>query len=287
MPKTRNPRLNLTIPVLRSSKVRDGSPPLVMVTAYDAPTAALAVEAGVDMILVGDSVGTAILGYSSTVPVTLVDILHHLGAVRRGAPNAHIVADLPFGSYQTSNEQAIESAVALLKGGADSVKLEGGRVVADRIRSIATAGVPVVGHVGLTPQSVGALGGYKVQGRDLESARGLIEDAIAVEAAGAYAIVVEVVPSLIGKLITEAVSVPVIGIGAGPDTDGQVLVWTDLAGLTQGRTARFVERYADLSTSLRDAFSGFATVVRDGSYPAAEHEYPTPDELNTLTETDA
>ena len=286
MPKTRNPRLNLTIPTLRSSKVRTGSPPLVMVTAYDAPTAALAVEAGVDMILVGDSVGTAILGYSSTVPVTLNDILHHLGAAGRGAPSAHIVADLPFGSYQTSNEQAIESAVALLKGGADSVKLEGGRVIADRIHSIALAGIPVVGHVGLTPQSVGALGGYKVQGRDLESARGLIEDAIAVEAAGAYAIVVEVVPSLIGKLITEAVSVPVIGIGAGPDTDGQVLVWTDLAGLTQGRTARFVQRYADLSTSLRDAFAGFATAVRDGSYPSSEHEYPTPDELNTLAETD-
>jgi 3-methyl-2-oxobutanoate hydroxymethyltransferase len=253
-----------------------------MVTAYDAPTAALAVEAGVDLILVGDSLGTAILGYSGTVPVTLDDIVHHLGAVRRGAPDAHIVADLPFGTYQASDEQAVTSAVRLVQAGADAVKIEGGRALADRVRAIALRGIPVVGHVGLTPQSVGALGGYKVQGRDLESGRRLIDDAIAVEEAGAYAIVVEVVPSLIGKLITERVSVPVIGIGAGPDTDGQVLVWTDLAGLTRGRTARFVKPYADLAGSLRTAFAAFASEVREGVYPQPEHEYPTPDELEAL-----
>jgi 3-methyl-2-oxobutanoate hydroxymethyltransferase len=253
-----------------------------MVTAYDAPTAALAVEAGVDLILVGDSLGTAILGYSSTVPVTLDDIVHHLGAVRRGAADAHIVADMPFGTYQASDEQAVTSAVRLIQTGADAVKIEGGRALADRVRAIALRGIPVVGHVGLTPQSVGALGGYKVQGRDLESGRRLIDDAIAVEEAGAYAIVVEVVPSLIGKLITERVSVPVIGIGAGPDTDGQVLVWTDLAGLTRGHTARFVKPYADLAGSLRAAFAAFASEVREGAYPQPEHEYPAPDELESL-----
>jgi 3-methyl-2-oxobutanoate hydroxymethyltransferase len=253
-----------------------------MVTAYDAPTAELAAAAGVDLILVGDSLGTAILGYGSTVPVTLDDIVHHLGAVRRGAPVAHIVADLPFGTYQASDEQAVRSAIRLMQAGADAVKIEGGRALVDRVSAIASRGIPVVGHVGLTPQSVGALGGYKVQGRDLESGRRLIDDAIAVEEAGAYAIVVEVVPSLIGKLITERVSVPVIGIGAGPDTDGQVLVWTDLAGLTQGHTARFVKAYADLAGTIRTAFASFAAEVRNGTYPQPEHTYPTPDALESL-----
>jgi 3-methyl-2-oxobutanoate hydroxymethyltransferase len=267
-------------------KVRDGASPLVMVTAYDAPTAKLAVDAGVDMLLVGDSLGTAILGYSSTMPVTIEDILHHLKAARRGAPEAHIVADLPFGTYETSDAQAIANAVRLLQeGGADAVKLEGGRRMAGRIRAIVDAGIPVVGHVGLTPQSAGALGGYKVQGRDLESARGVIEDAAAVEAAGAYGLVVEVVPSLVGKRITETVGIPVIGIGAGPDTDGQVLVWTDLAGLTEGHKPRFVHGYADLAGTIRAAFADFAAEVRSGAYPRPEHEYGTPKSLATELET--
>lgn len=257
-----------------------------MVTAYDAPTATLVDEAGIDIILVGDSVGTAVLGLDSTVQVTLEMMLHHLAAVRRGAPGAHIVVDVPFGSYRSSNYQAIESAVALISGGANAVKIEGGVNFADRIQAIARVGIPVVGHIGLTPQSASSLGGYKVQGRDLESAGRLIADAAAIAEAGAHALIVEVVPSLVGKLITNAVTIPVIGIGAGPDTDGQVLVWTDLAGLTQGRTARFVRQYTDLATILRETFSEFASDVRSGRYPAPEHEYPTPDELLPLAAAD-
>lgn len=274
------------MPLLRAMKVRHGAAPLTMVTAYDAPTAALADRAGIDLLLVGDSVGTAVLGFDSTVPVTLEMMLHHLAAARRGAPAAHIVADLPFGSYQSGTERAIESAVALIKGGADAVKIEGGRLVAGRIQAIVDAGIPVVGHIGLTPQTAGALGGYRLQGRDLDSARHLLDDATAIEAAGAYAIVVEVVPSLLGKLITDALSIPVIGIGAGPDTDGQILVWTDLAGLTQGHTARFVRKYADLSSIVEGAFADFASDVRNRTYPASEHEYPTPDELLILAPVD-
>lgn len=279
-------RKYLTIPQIRDSKVRDGASPLTMVTAYDAPTAALADQAGIDILLVGDSVGTAVLGLDSTVHVTLEMILHHLGAVRRGAPKAHIVADLPFGSYQSSDSRAIDSSIALIKGGADAVKIEGGASIARRIQAIANVGIPVVGHVGLTPQTAISLGGYKVQGRDLESAGRLIGDAASIAEAGAYALVVEVVPSLVGKLITDAVTIPVIGIGAGPNTDGQVLVWTDLAGFTQGHTARFVQAYADLSTTLREAFGEFASEVRLGHYPASVHEYPTPDELLPLAADD-
>lgn len=271
-----------TVPALRAAKVRAGADPLVMVTAYDAPTAALAAAAGIDMVLVGDSVGTALLGYGSTVPVTLDDILHHLGAVRRGAPEAHVVADLPFGTYQASDEQAVTAAIALIKGGADAVKLEGGGAMADRVAVIASRGIPVVGHVGLTPQSATALGGYRVQGRDLESARQVIADALAVEAAGAYACVIEVVPSGVAAIVTERLGIPVIGIGAGPGTDGQVLVWTDLAGLTQGHTPRFVHRYAELGETLRQAFADFASEVRSGAYPRPEHEYPTPEALAAL-----
>ena len=267
----------LTIPAIRATKVRHGNDPLVMVTAYDAPTAQLAVAAGVDLILVGDSLGTAILGYDSTVPVTVDDMLHHLKAVRRGAPGAHIIVDLPFGSFQESDAQAIASAVKLMKqGGADAVKLEGGRRMANRVRALTDAGIPVVGHVGLTPQTAGLLGGYRVQGRDLATAQAVIDDARAVADAGAYCLVVEVVPSLIGQRITEQVDIPVIGIGAGPATDGQVLVWTDLAGLTTGHKPRFVHAYADLAGTLQDAFTQFASDVRSGAYPKPEHEYATP-----------
>jgi 3-methyl-2-oxobutanoate hydroxymethyltransferase len=270
----------LTIPAIRAIKVRDGAAPLVMVTAYDAPTAQLAAAAGVDLILVGDSLGTAILGYDSTVPVTLDDMLHHLKAARRGAPDAHIIVDLPFGSFQESDAQAISSAVRLMQqGGADAVKLEGGRRMANRVRALTDAGIPVVGHVGLTPQTAGMLGGYKVQGRDLATARAVIDDAKAIAGAGAYCLVVEVVPSLIGQRITEQVDIPVIGIGAGPATDGQVLVWTDLAGLTAGHKPRFVHAYADLAGNLHEAFAQFASEVRSGAYPKPEHEYGTPKAL--------
>lgn len=263
-----------TIPGLRAHKVQDGLAPLVMVTAYDAPTARLAAEAGVDILLVGDSVGTARLGYESTVPVTLADILHHCRAVRRGAPAMHIVADLPFMTYQVSDEQAVANAGRLLQeGGADAVKLEGGTHMANRISAIVRAGIPVVGHIGLTPQTAGMLGGLKVQGRDLESARALIDDALAVERAGAHALVIEVVPAELGALITEQVAILTIGIGAGPKCDGQVLVETDLLGLDDRFSPRFVQRYADLGTTIRDGFAAFAEDVRSGRYPAEAHTY--------------
>ncbi len=279
-PGPASPRPTLTVPGIRATKRRDGAAPLVMVTAYDAPTARLAAEAGVDMLLVGDSVGTALLGHDSTVPVTVDDILHHTKAVRRGAPQAHVVADLPFMSYQVSDEQADANAGRLMKeGGADAVKLEGGVALASRIAAITAAGIPVVGHIGLTPQTAGNLGGLKVQGRDEASARALIADALAVEAVGAYAIVIEVVPAPLGTLITERLHIPTIGIGAGPECDGQVLVWTDLAGLDSGFVPRFVRRYADLTGTIRSAFASFAEEVRSGAYPAVEHTYPMKPEI--------
>lgn len=263
-----------TIPELRRYKAGGGRPPLAMVTAYDAPTARFAVEAGIDILLVGDSVGTTLLGYDSTVPVTIEDILHHAKAVRRGAPRAHIVADLPFMSYQVSDEQAVANAGRLLKeGGADAVKLEGGIALASRVSAIARAGIPVAGHIGLTPQTAGLLGGFKVQGQEFVSARALIDDAIAVERAGAYLLVVEVVPSAVAKIVTGRVSIPVIGIGAGPDCDGQVLVSHDLLGIEDRHAARFVKRYASLADESRAAFAAFARNVREGAYPQPEHGY--------------
>ena len=203
---------------------RKGGDKLAMVTAYDFPMGRLAEAAGIDLILIGDSLGMVVLGYDSTVPVTLEDILHHCRAVVRGAPRTHVVADMPFMSYHVSDGQAVENAGRLLKeGGADSVKLEGGVVVAGKIRAIVAAGIPVMGHIGLTPQSSGA-GGFKVQGRDIESARAIMADAAAVAAAGAFSMVIEAVPSDLGELITQSVRVPTIGIGAGPGCDGQVLV---------------------------------------------------------------
>ncbi|MDQ3544334.1 MAG: 3-methyl-2-oxobutanoate hydroxymethyltransferase [Actinomycetota bacterium] len=266
--------LSRTIPELRRYKAGEGQQPLVMVTAYDAPTARFAVEAGVDILLVGDSVGTTLLGYDSTVPVTIDDILHHTRAVRRGAPGAHIVADLPFMTYQVSDEQAVANAGRLLKeGGADAVKLEGGLALASRVEAIARAGIPVVGHIGLTPQTAGLLGGFKVQGQEFISARALIDDAIAVARAGAYMLVIEVVPSALTKLIAERVSIPVIGIGAGADCDGQVLVMHDLLGIEDRHAARFVKRYATLAADIRAAVTAFASDVRDGAYPQPEHTY--------------
>ena len=278
-------RSSHTIPSIRNHKVRDGSAPLVMLTAYDAPTARLAHEAGVDMLLVGDSVGTALLGYDSTVPVTLDDIIHHARAVRRGAPTAHVVADLPFMTYQASEAQAITNAGRLLQeAGADAVKLEGGRAMAARIRALTEAGIPVVGHIGLTPQTAGALGGMRVQGRDLDGALDLLADARAVTEAGAYALVVEVVPAALGGIITAEIGIPTIGIGAGPDCDGQVLVWTDLAGLTakppaEAISPRFARQYLPLNDLLEEAFASFARDVREGAYPRPEHTYSMKEEI--------
>jgi 3-methyl-2-oxobutanoate hydroxymethyltransferase len=264
-------RTRLTAHDIRERKL---GPRLSMVSVYDFPFARLAEEAGVDIILVGDSLGMVVQGHDSTVPVTLDDIIYHAKSVRRGAPRTHVVADLPFLTYHIDNAHAIENAGRLLQeGGADSVKLEGGQEVADRVAAIVRAGIPVMGHIGLTPQSAGALGGFKVQGRDVASARKILADAEAIARAGAFAMVVEVIPAELGGLITESVSIPTIGIGAGPSCDGQVLVGHDLLGLQERIIGRFAKVYANIGDDVREAFTSFANEVREGSFPDEEHSY--------------
>jgi 3-methyl-2-oxobutanoate hydroxymethyltransferase len=269
----------------REIALAKGSTPLVMLALYDAAMARLAEAAGVDMILVGDSVGTTMLGLDSTAPVTLDQIVHHATAVRRGAPGTHIVADLPFMTYQVSNEQAVTSAGRLIKEtGADAVKLEGGVMMADRIAAIRRAGIPVVGHIGLLPQTANAGGGYRIQGRDIDSAKQLIADAKAVEDAGAYAIVIELVPQELATTITEMVSIPTIGIGAGIGCDGQVLVASDLLGIDESFQPRFLKKYANLGETIRTAFGEFATDVRNRAYPGEANVTHLPAEtLDALT----
>jgi 3-methyl-2-oxobutanoate hydroxymethyltransferase len=246
----------------------------VMVTAYDAGSAALLDELGVPVLLVGDSLGMVVLGYDSTIPVTLEEMLHHTRAVSRGARHALVVGDLPFGSYQDGPSQALGSAVRMLKeGGAAAVKLEGGGPMVEATAHLVRAGIPVMGHLGLTPQSVHQFGGFKVQGRDEQAADRIVEDAVALADAGAFAIVLEAVPAAIGRRVTEAIAVPTIGIGAGPDTDAQVLVWHDLLGLTSGRLPRFVKAYADLRAEISGAIKSFQSEVADGEYPGPEHTY--------------
>jgi 3-methyl-2-oxobutanoate hydroxymethyltransferase len=245
-----------------------------MLTAYDAISAAIAEEAGIELLLVGDSLGMVMLGEDSTVPVTVDQMLHHTAAVVRGRATSMVVADLPFGSYQEGPAQALRTATRFLKeAGANAVKLEGGGRMVEVTDRLVEAGIPVMAHLGLTPQSVNALGGYKVQGRSEEAAQGLLRDAKALEQAGAFSLVLEAVPNAIGRDVTSALAIPTIGIGAGPDTDGQVLVWHDMLGLTDGPSPRFVKRYADLRSRVRDAVGTFAEEVRDGTYPAEEHTY--------------
>ncbi len=270
--RAERPRRKLTVPGVRANK---GTSPLVMVALYDFSMARLAEEAGVDMLLVGDSLGMVVLGLASTVPVTLDDIVRHTQAVVRGAPKTHVVADMPFLTYHVDDGRTIENAGRLIQeGGADAVKLEGGRTIARRIRLLVDAGIPVCAHIGLTPQSAGALGGYKVQGATDAGARQVLDDAEAVAEAGAYAMVLEAIPAEIGALVTERVSVPTIGIGAGPACDGQVLVAHDLLGLEERFAPRFVKRYVELAGVVRDAFSEYAGEVRARSFPADEHTYP-------------
>jgi len=255
-------------------QARKGGAKLSMVSVYDFPFARLAEEAGIDILLVGDSLGMVVQGHDSTVPVTLDDIIYHAKTVRRGAPRTHVVADLPFLTYHIDTARAIENAGRLLQeGGADSVKLEGGQEVAERVEAIVRAGIPVMGHVGLTPQSAGALGGFKVQGRDVASARKILADAEAIANAGAFAMVLEVIPAELGGMITESVSVPTIGIGAGPSCDGQVLVAHDMLGLQERIIGRFAKVYANIGDDVRDAFASFAHEVRQGSFPDEEHSY--------------
>lgn len=267
------PRQRLAAGEIRA-RGRDGGDPLVMITAYDAIHARLVENAGVDMILVGDSVGTTLLGYDSTTQVTLDDIIHHARAVRRGAPNTHVTADLPFGSYEVSDEQAVESSVRLIRDGmADSVKLEGGISVASRIRAITEAGIQVVAHIGLLPQTAAGSGGMKVRGRTIEEAKAILADAQAVAEAGAFATVIELVPAGLGQRITEAIEIPTIGIGAGPGCDGQVLVITDVLGMDMGFSPKFLKRYAELEPTIRDAIAAYARDVRGRAYPDADHSF--------------
>lgn len=245
-----------------------------MITAYDYPTAVLVDQSPMDMVLVGDSLGMVVLGYESTVPVTMEEMIHHTRAVVRGAKNTFVVADLPFMSYQVSVAQAVENAGRLVKeGGADAVKLEGGADMADTVRAIVRAGIPVMGHLGLTPQTATMLGGLKVQARDAAAARGLLADAKALEEAGVFSMVLEAIPSQLADVVTREISIPTIGIGAGPHCDGQVLVLHDALGLFQRFVPRFVKRYAELGKVVADALEQYCREVADGSFPAAEHSF--------------
>jgi 3-methyl-2-oxobutanoate hydroxymethyltransferase len=244
----------------------------VMLTAYDALTAGVLDQAGVPLLLVGDSLGNNVLGYDSTIPVTMEESLILTAAVARGARNAMIVGDLPFGSYQASAEEAMRNAARLVKVGANAIKLEGGRRSAEAVRRITDAGVPVMGHLGLTPQSVNAFGGFRVQGRGRQGDE-LLADAIALQEAGCFSIVLEAVPAELGAHVTEALEIATIGIGAGAHCDGQVVVITDLLGLTPDPTPRFVKRYADLRSTIAEAAQRFAKDVSEGHYPGPEHEY--------------
>ncbi|MGY5873050.1 MAG: 3-methyl-2-oxobutanoate hydroxymethyltransferase [Candidatus Thorarchaeota archaeon] len=253
---------------------------LVMLTAYDAPTASILSECGVDMILVGDSVGNTLLGYESTIPVTLDDVIHHCAAVARAKPDSLIVGDMPFMSYKVSVEQALENCSLMLQeGGAEAVKIEGAspRVV-DIVRAVVDSGIPVMGHIGLTPQSIFQLGGYRVQGRTAELTEALIEQAIALENAGVFSIVIELVPSETAKLITEAISIPTIGIGAGPHCDGQVLVLWDMLGLFEDFKPKFVKKYANIRTVIKDAVKEYSEEVRKGVFPETEHSFEMSEE---------
>lgn len=253
---------------------------LSMLTAYDYSTAKLEDESGINGILVGDSLGNVVLGYEDTVSVTMEDMIHHGAAVARGAKNALVVVDMPFMSYEVTVEEAVRNAGRLMKEGrAGAVKLEGGVRVAEQIRAIVKAGIPVMGHIGLTPQSINVFGGFKVQGKSEEAARDLLADAKAVEEAGAFAVVIEAVPAALAQMITDAVSIPTIGIGAGAGCDGQILVYQDMLGMFSDFTPKFVKRYANVGEVMREAFANYAAEVASGAFPTEEHTYKIKDDV--------
>lgn len=261
---------------------RKGGEKLVMLTAYDAGIASLIDQDGVDMLLVGDSLGMVALGYDSTVPVSMEEMLHHTAAVRRASPS-FIVTDMPFMSYQVDISKAISNSGRFLKeAGSDAVKMEGGADIAGTVKSVVQAGVPVMGHIGLTPQTASQLGGYKVQGRDAESAGKLVRDAKALEEAGVFAIVLECVPDSLARYLTGTVSIPTIGIGAGPACDGQVLVSNDLLGLSEKTVPSFVKQYAGLGREAKDAVDCFVNEVREGTFPAGENSFSLPVDVESL-----
>jgi 3-methyl-2-oxobutanoate hydroxymethyltransferase len=273
----------LPLPELAEMKRRGDR--IVMITAYDAPSGRIADAAGVDLILVGDSAAMVVLGHDSTVPATLEEMLMLTRAVTRGAHRPLVIADLPFGTYQVSTEQAIETAIRFVKEAkADAVKLEGAGAMLPRVRALVDAGIPVMGHIGLTPQTATMLGGFKAQGRSAEKAVRLYEDALALQAAGCFALVLEAVPSPVAARISEALEIPTIGIGAGAHTDGQVLVWHDLLGLYEGRPPRFVKLYAELAPTIGAAVEHYAREVREGTFPEAKHTYAMSEEELALFE---
>ncbi|MBS1837082.1 MAG: 3-methyl-2-oxobutanoate hydroxymethyltransferase [Actinobacteria bacterium] len=267
----RPPRV--TVPWVRSRKVRDGAERLVMVTAYDAPGARVAHDAGVDMILVGDSLAMVVLGHPDTLSVTIDEMAHHVRAVARAMPAPLVVGDLPWMSYHVSREDTVRNAAQLIRAGAECVKLEGGRKRLPMVEALVDAEIPVMGHLGLTPQSMHSMGGFRVQARQSEAALALVADAKALAHAGCFAIVLEGVPDEVARMVTSAIDVPTIGIGAGPGCDGQVLVYHDLLGLEDRTPAKFVRRYADLKAESVAAVSAYAADVRSGAFPARSESY--------------
>lgn len=260
-------------------KMKQNGEKIAMLTAYDYPSAKLAEESGVDVILVGDSLGMVVLGYDSTVPVTVEDMIHHTKAVKRGAGSTFIVTDMPFMSYHLSIENTLYNAKKMIQeSGAHALKLEGADEVVDMIRYITKAGVPVVAHLGLTPQSVGVLGGYKVQGKDVESAKKMLEDAILVEKAGAMALVLECVPEQLAREISSRLTIPTIGIGAGEATDGQVLVFHDVLTYGVNRVPKFVKSYADVQSVMKNGLTGYVTEVKSKAFPKPEHSFTMKEE---------
>jgi len=275
-------RAKITVP--RLADMKEAGEAIVMVTAYDYPSALVAEEAGVDVVLVGDTAAMVVLGYDATTPIRMDEMVTMASAVRRGLKTPLLIGDLPFGSFEGSNEQAVESAQRYVKeAGCDAVKLERGGASVDRARAIVRSGIPVMGHVGLTPQTASALGGFKTQGKTAEAAARLAEEALALQSVGCFAIVFEAVPAAVTEEIVERLDVPTIGIGAGPATAGQVLVFHDVLGITTGHTGRFVKRYAEVHQTMVDGLSTYATEVRSGRFPEAEHVYSIdPGELAEL-----
>jgi 3-methyl-2-oxobutanoate hydroxymethyltransferase len=276
---TSRPETSGKLPLTDLADMKRRRERIVMVTAYDYPSGSLADAAGVDIVLVGDSAAMTVLGYESTVPATMDEMVMLTRAAVRGAKRPLVVADMPFGSFQISDEEAVRSAVRFVKeAGADAVKVEGAGLTVSRVLALVGAGIPVMGHVGLTPQSATMLGGFRAQGRTSARARQLLDDARTLEQAGCFSLVLEAVPAPVAARITEELTIPTIGIGSGRDCDGQVLVYHDLLGLYQGREPRFVKRYAELATEIQDAIEHYAADVRSGGFPGDEHTYSIPDE---------
>lgn len=270
----------MAVTISTFQKFHDEGKPITMLTAYDYSTAKLIDEAGIDGILVGDSLGMTMLGYENTLSVTMDDMLHHTKPVVRGAKNALVVADMPYMSYHLSVQQAVENAGRLVKeGGAHAIKLEGGAKFCAEVEAITRASIPVMGHIGLTPQSINAFGGFKVQGKTEEAARQIIEDAQALEAAGAFSIVLECIPAKLAALVTDAVTIPTIGIGSGAECSGQILVYQDMLGMYTDLVPKFARKFAEVGTAMTDGFKAYCSAVEDKSFPAAEHTFAISDDV--------